>query len=193
MVFIPVPSPLHAADQLLPPPGVAGHPRAFLHVIAILHIGLPAQHTVDLQIIFQYQIQAQPVAQLQQRRHGRIVRGAQAVNAQKLHLFHIPAQVLPGHGPAGQGMGVVVVDALELHRHPVNEQLLPLRHRYAAEAHLLPDDLPGAGQPQGVQAGLFRIPQLHPGQADSHIFHISLLPQADFPIIEGRIHRPVCL
>ena len=71
-----------------------------------------------------HDIQAVPVAQVQEVRVRRVVAGADAVHVVLLHQHDVPLHVLARHGIAAVRVRVVVVDPAQFDGDAVDEQLL---------------------------------------------------------------------
>ena len=150
---------LHALQMLAQPFRVGAGPLRAVAVIAVGDVREPAHEAVALDVRFQNHVEAQLVAHFEEHRGRRVVRGAHAVDVQLLHEQQVAAQLLRRLAPAAVRVGVVVVDAVELDRHAVDEQLAALRDAHGAQADALGDDLPAARELHGVQVRLLRVPE----------------------------------
>ncbi len=127
--------------------------------------GLPCGFDVDqahrpmgFQIRLRDQVKAVLVGQLGHPGGVRVVGGADGVDVVFLHQPHVPDQLLPADGVAGDGVGVVAVGAPELDGlavHGEDDLILYLHH---ADADLLADHLVRRFQPQGIKVRRFSGP-----------------------------------
>ena len=140
---IPIPhvGAFHAGEKFPTPQRLIARPFPAVHVEAVGHVGISARKAVGLDVGLQNDVQSQLVAKLQKLRDGRIVRGAHRVDVVLLHEGQIAADILRADGPARFGIGVVMVDAAQLHGAPVDAQLPVRRHGNGAQTHSLHDDL----------------------------------------------------
>ena len=125
---------------------------------------LPGDKAVGLQICLVHHIEAHLVAKVEEFRGGRIMRGADAVDIQLLHFLKLRAQHLLALHIALGGMGIVMVHALEDHRHAVDQQLTAGGYGYLPQPHPIGDILRLAPYHHGVEIGMLRIPQNGVGQ-----------------------------
>ena len=108
MVLVTLGHPRHALDPLREVPGVVAE--------GVLEgMGLDVRLGDD--------VHAQLIGQLEERRVVGVVRGAHAIEAEALHVHHVRAHLVAGHGASPLWVEVVAVDAVDEHPLAVDEQV----------------------------------------------------------------------
>ena len=116
-----------------------------------------------------HHIKAEFVAEFEQARVGRVVRRAHVVDVRLLHQRQVLAHLRLGYGAAGDGIEIVMIDAAQLDRLAVDQQLLADDPDFA-QADALLDGLDGFAlllhvEHQAVERWCFCGPQLWLGDA----------------------------
>ena len=124
MVPVPDHRSAHPFHMLLFPSRIHSRPDIVLHIKPVIHIGLPPQKAVALDIGFQNYIKSQFIAHIHKPRGWGIVGGPDTVDVQLLHQQEILVQLFIGLMPAVVRIGVVMIYPMELHRRAVDEQLM---------------------------------------------------------------------
>lgn len=140
-------------DQHLGPCGV-------VHGVADPPVGL---EPVRLQVVLVDDVQAVPVAQVQEVGVRRVVARADGVDVVPLHEQHVLEHPLGRHGPAAQRVELVPVDAAQLDRPPVDQEH-PVLDRDGTEADRERHRLAVRRDHHVVEAWLLGAPRLdwHP-------------------------------
>ena len=159
MIFIHLHHALHATQEFGLPIGHGAGPGIGLHIVIIGHIGQPAQEAVGFDIRFADHIEAQFIAHFDEFRRRRVMGGADAVDVHVLHQKQLLPKLFIAFAPATILACIMVVDAMKLHGHTVDQQLIPRRNLNLPQTGFEGDHFAVSLQIHGVQEGLFRIPQ----------------------------------
>ena len=137
--------------------------RAPLRVMADGVIGgrqLMREGSVGFQVILIHNIDAELIRQLKKKRIGRIVRCADSIDIKRLAEQHVFLNLVRCHGVAVGGAGIVMVNTVQLHPVPVNQEDIPLNFD-SSEADLLRNAAGWRLITDGVENRGFCIPFRH--------------------------------